>query len=313
MFASYCVLGSINMDLTAQVDRFPHPGETRKGSSFGTYPGGKGANQAVALGRLGAAVRMAGRLGDDVFGASYEETFDREGVDRSIVDKLPGVSTGVAVIEVDESGENHIVIVPGANGEMDREYIDAHIATIAAADYVLFQLEIPLETMIYALSLLKEGAARTILDPAPAPPEGLPPELLANVDLITPNESEAAALTGITVSDEETARRAGASLMEQGASRVIIKAGASGAYIVEAPRSDPAAATVRKVAGFSVEVADTTAAGDAFNGGLAFALGEGRSLDEAVRFGNAVGAAACTGFGAQSAMPTRAEAEALLR
>ena len=293
------------MDLVAQVDRFPKPGETRTGSTFGTYPGGKGANQAVALARLGADITMAGKIGDDVFGSSYQETFDQEGVNRSIVEVEKGLSTGVAVIEVDDSGENHIVIVPGANGKMDRAYVERNIETIASADYVLFQLEIPLDTITHTLSLLKDRKAMTILDPAPAPAQGLPSELLANVDFITPNESEAHSLTGVEVTDEASARKAGEALMKQGASRVIIKAGGSGAYIVDE-------AGVRKVEGFSVEVADTTAAGDAFNAGFAFALGEGSSLEDGVRHGNAVGAMACTGFGAQSAMPTSAEVEKLL-
>lgn len=306
MSALYCVVGSINMDLVAQVDRFPKPGETRTGSTFGTYPGGKGANQAVALARLGAEITMAGKIGDDVFGSSYQETFDTEGVNRSIVEVETGLSTGVAVIEVDDSGENHIVIVPGANGKMDREYIERNIETIAAADFILFQLEIPLDTITHTLSLLKERKGKTILDPAPAPVRGLPPELLANVDFITPNESEAYALTGVEVTDEATARKAGEALMQQGASRVIIKAGGSGAYIVDE-------GGVGKVEGFSVDVADTTAAGDAFNAGFAYSLGEGASLEEAVRHGNGVGAMACTGFGAQSAMPTARVVQKLLR
>lgn len=306
MSALYCVVGSINMDLVAQVDRFPKPGETRTGSTFGTYPGGKGANQAVALARLGAEITMAGKIGDDVFGSSYQETFDTEGVNRSIVEVETGLSTGVAVIEVDDSGENHIVIVPGANGKMDREYIERNIETIAAADFILFQLEIPLDTITHTLSLLKERKGKTILDPAPAPVRGLPPELLANVDFITPNESEAYALTGVEVTDEATARKAGEELMRQGASRVIIKAGGSGAYIVDE-------GGVRKVEGFSVDVADTTAAGDAFNAGFAYSLGEGASLEEAVRHGNGVGAMACTGFGAQSAMPTARVVQKLLK
>lgn len=305
MSARYCVVGSINMDLVAKVDRFPKPGETRTGTTFGTYPGGKGANQAVALGRLGAAVTMAGKIGGDVFGSSYQMTFDTEGVDRSIVEVVDRLSTGVAVIEVDESGENHIVIVPGANGEMDRSYIERNIEAIADADYTLFQLEIPLDTIQHTLSLLRKRKGTTILDPAPAPTESLPQELLSNVDLITPNESEAESLTGIAVKDERSAQKAGEELMRQGASRVIIKAGSAGAYVVDG-------GGVRTVAGFSVEVADTTAAGDSFNAGLAYALGEGASLEEAVRYGNAVGAMSCTGFGAQSAMPRAEAVEKLL-
>ena len=297
MNARYCVVGSVNMDLVAQVDQFPKPGETRTGSTFGTYPGGKGANQAVALARLGAEVTMAGKIGDDVFGRSYQDTFEHEGVDTSVLQTIPGVSTGVAVIEVDASGENHIVIVPGANGLVDRSYIDASLETIAGANYALFQLEIPLDTVIYALSRLREHSCTSILDPAPVPDGGLPDELLGYVDVLTPNESEAAALSGIRINSEPDARKAAEAIRARGASKVIIKMGSAGAYVADDEG-------VRAVPGFSVDAVDTTAAGDAFNAGFAYALGSGKSIEAAVRYGNAVGAAACTGFGAQSAMPT---------
>ncbi|MFW6251221.1 MAG: ribokinase [Alkalispirochaetaceae bacterium] len=306
MNARFTVVGSINMDLVAQVDSFPAPGETRTGKGFGTYPGGKGANQAVALARLGAKVTMAGKIGDDLFGSSYKETFNREGVDQRILTVESGVSTGVAVIEVDDEGENHIVIVPGANGMVDRDYIDRNIEAIAASDFVLFQLEIPLDTIEYTLGLLAKREVTTILDPAPAPSDPLPPELLKNVDLITPNESEAYALTGIKVTDEKSAAAAGASLKKQGAGRAIIKAGGAGAYLIEE-------SGVSRVGGFTVDVADTTAAGDAFNAGLAFALGNDKPMAEAIRYGNAVGALACTALGAQSAMPRIADLQSLLR
>lgn len=305
MSAKFAVVGSINMDLVAQVDRFPTPGETRTGKGFGTYPGGKGANQAVALARLGGSVMMAGKIGDDVFGSSYQEVFSREGVDQSILQVEEGVSTGVAVIEVDEGGENHIVIVPGANGRMDREYIDRNLDAISAADFVLFQLEIPLDTIQYALSRLADRDVKTILDPAPAPVEALPAAIMENVDLITPNESEAYALTGIRVTDEKSAAEAGKALREQGATEVVIKAGGAGAYLFSQGE-------VKKVEGFPVEVVDTTAAGDSFNAGLAFALGEGKPMTEAIRHANAVGALACTGLGAQSAMPRTEDLKGLL-
>ena len=301
----FCVLGSINMDLVASVDRFPKPGETRTGSGFGTYPGGKGANQAVALARLGAAVRMAGKIGDDVFGGSYSKTFDGEGIDTADVEVVPGTSTGVAVIEVDASGENHIVIVPGANGLVDRAYVDAHTERIAEAGIVLFQLETPFDTVSYAAEQVRSHGGITILDPAPAPPEGLSRKMLETATYLTPNEGEAKTLTGIEVTDTESAGSAAAKLRQQGAHTIIIKAGAHGAYIADE-------AGTRHVPGFRVDVADTTAAGDAFNAGLAYALGEGYRLDKAVRFANAVGAVSCTGLGAQSAMPSRASAENLL-
>ena len=303
--SSFCVIGSINMDLVAQVDRFPRPGETLSGSHFGTYPGGKGANQAVALARLGAPVSMLGKLGDDVFGDSYSRSFAAEGVGTGEIEVVPATSTGVAVIEVDAKGENHIVIVAGANGLVDPAYVDAHFAAVSRAGAALFQLEIPFETVIHAMRRAAEAGVQTILDPAPAPPEGLPPEMLAGADIITPNESAAETLTGIAVTDRQSAAEAGGKLREAGASSVIIKSGAAGAYVVDE-------AGTRLIPGFSVEVADTTAAGDAFNAGLASALGEGLSLDEAVRRANAVGAMACTGLGAQSAMPDRDAVERLL-
>lgn len=306
MSGGFAVVGSINMDLVTRVDRFPHAGETRIASGFGTYPGGKGANQAVALARLGADVGMIGKVGDDVYGTTYRETFDNEGVNHSRVQTVAGTSTGVAVIEVNESGENRIAIARGANAEVDRTYIDAVIDNIAAADFVLFQLEIPLETIRYALTLLRDRPCTTILDPAPAPnDDGFLRDIIADVDVLTPNEHEIEALTGITVTDASSAEAAAHKLMRHGVGRVIVKMGGAGACVVDQ-------AGTRMIEGFSVDVADTTAAGDAFNAGFAYALGTGRSVDEAVRFGNAVGAVACTGFGAQSALPTRDDVERVL-
>lgn len=305
MTPAFCVVGSINMDLVTQVDRFPRPGETRTGTKFGTYPGGKGANQAVALARLGGNTRMAGKIGDDVFGADYMATFRDEGIDTSIVETVGGTSTGVAVIEVDSGGENHIIIVPGANGLVDGSYIDANVEQIVEAGYILFQLETPFETVAYAMRQASSRGCRTILDPAPAPPHGLSQDMLSQVDYLTPNESEAEALTGIAVADLDSAAAAGNELRTRTAAGIVIKAGGHGAYIID----DDGA---RHVSGYSVDIADTTAAGDAFNAGLAFALGHGRSLDDAVGFANAVGAMSCTGFGAQSAMPTYSAAEGLI-
>ncbi|MFP4612571.1 MAG: ribokinase [Spirochaetaceae bacterium] len=304
MAPAFCVIGSINMDLVARVDRFPRPGETRTGAGFGTFPGGKGANQAVALARLDADVRMFGKLGDDVFGQSYLETFRREAVDTADVEVVPRTSTGVAVIEVESAGENTIVIVPGANGLVDSAYIDAHLEQIATAQYALFQLEIPFDTVEHAMEAFRRRGGATILDPAPAPPSGLSGRMLRGATYLTPNENEARELTGITVADIESADAAARILRDRGAETVVIKAGAHGAYVTDDRGT-------RTVPGFSVKVADTTAAGDAFNAGLAYGLGEGRTVDEAVRFANAVGALTCTEIGAQSAMPSRADAAEL--
>jgi len=306
MAAKFCVIGSINMDLVAGVDQFPQPGESRIGHSFGTYPGGKGANQATALARLGAAVMMAGRVGKDTFGEEYLASFREEGVDLSLIQVHEDAATGVAVIEVDAKGENHIVVVPGANMTLDESYIQSNSAAITEADYCLFQLEIPAEATRAGMALARRAGKRTILDPAPAPREPIPREILSQADYVTPNETEAQFITGIEVSDAASAERAARALQEQGAGTVIIKAGAQGAYVIDD-------SGVRHVEGFSVKAVDTTAAGDAFNAGLAYSLGEGNDLEEAVRYANAVGALACTKLGAQSALPRREEVASLLR
>lgn len=289
----FAVIGSINMDLVCRVDRFPHPGETRSGTEFGTFPGGKGANQAVALARLGGSVVMVGKLGSDVFGRRYREIFDAEGVSVEGVATEDG-SNGVAVIQVNEEGENTIVVVPGANGEVSPEYVENSRGTFAEASYALFQLEIPLETVERSLAICKENGTTTILDPAPA--TELSNTLLGSVDIITPNAGEAEILTGIPVSDEASARDAAGALRERGVGTVVLKAGADGAYVATGDG-------FHHVPGFSVDVKDTTAAGDAFNAGLAFALNRGDSLTEASRFACAVGALSTTAVGAQSAMP----------
>ncbi|NBC30570.1 MAG: ribokinase [Spirochaetes bacterium] len=306
MAAQFCVIGSINMDLVAGVDHFPRPGESRIGHSFGTYPGGKGANQATALARLGAAVMMAGRVGKDTFGEDYLESFRKEGVDLSLVQVDANAATGVAVIEVDDTGENHIVVVPGANMTLGESYVNENATAIAKADICLFQLEVPAEANRAGMALARKAGRTTILDPAPAPREAIPEKILSQADYVTPNETEAQFITGVEVSNAASAERAARALQKQGARVVIIKAGAHGAYIADDNG-------VRHVEGFSVKAVDTTAAGDAFNAGLAYALGTGKPLYDAVRYANAVGALACTRLGAQSALPRREEVESLLR
>jgi ribokinase len=290
------------MDLVSRIDQFPAPGETRTGREFGSFPGGKGANQAVALARLGGGVLMVGKVGNDVFGKRYREIFAGEGVSTDAVATEEG-SNGVAVIQVNDEGENSIIVVPGANGAVTAEYVRGVRDTFSDARYFLFQLEIPLETVEASLALCKESDGTTIFDPAPA--VELPDSLLQNVDIITPNESEARLLTGTEVRDEESARRAGEALLSRGVGAVVLKAGARGAYVITNDRFD-------HVQGFKVDVKDTTAAGDAFNAGLAFALGRGDSLVDATRFASAVGALSTTAVGAQSAMPDLAAAERLL-
>lgn len=302
--ADIVVLGSLNIDLVARVPRFPAAGETLTGSDFKTVPGGKGANQAVAAARLGTRVAMVGRVGDDVFGGSLREGMQRDGVDITHVEVTPGVSTGTALIHVDDRAENTIVIIPGANGKLTPDDVDRLSGVIAGTKVLMLQLEVPLETVVRAAETAKKAGVTVILDPAPA--RELPAELLELVDIITPNETEASILTGRTVSDARTAKLAAVDLLRTGVGTVLVKLGARGALLAAGNTFEP-------MDGFAVQAVDTTAAGDAFGGGLATALVEGRSLQEAVVFANAVGALATTRFGAQTSMPTRQEVEEFLR
>lgn len=322
-----CVIGSINMDLVVRVERFPSPGETLPGESFATYPGGKGANQAVAAARLGADVLMVGKVGGDLYGNRYLEVLRSEGVHAEAVAVERGSSTGVALIEVDRSSENRIVIVPGANAFVTPAYLESIDTLIDACDLFLLQLEIPLSTVVAACDRLRASGKTIILDPAPAAP--LPDSLLASIDLLTPNEHELAALSGVGEGGEEAIAEGVRRLTARGARTVVVKAGRAGAYIAGAddrrdsglaegagrapsdvgpdrPASDGVRGPLLRVPGYEVPVVDTTAAGDSFNAGLACALAEGYALRDAVAFANAVGALATTGMGAQGAMPTRA-------
>ena len=299
-----CVIGSINMDLVARVDRFPNPGETVVGESFGTYPGGKGANQAVAAARLGADVLMIGRLGDDLYGSRYLEVFKREGVRTDGVAVEGESSTGVAVIEVDRSSENHIVIIPGANATMTPEAIESLWPLMDDCDIFLLQLEIPLRSVEAACALLRAKGKTLILDPAPA--ASLSSTILRTVDYLTPNEHELASLSGVRATDSDAICDGIRVLRKRGASTVIVKAGRTGAYLGDSEG-------IAHLAGYEVSVVDTTAAGDSFNAGFAYALAEGRGVREAIGFANAVGALSTTGMGAQAAMPTRAAVQSFVR
>ncbi|MGB9753715.1 ribokinase [Roseiflexus castenholzii] len=295
------VFGSINMDLVVRTPRLPAPGETLTGHSFFTAPGGKGANQAVACARLGAPTRMVGRVGDDLFGEQLRHSLRSFGVQDDGVLTTPGPS-GVALIAVDDAAENTIVIVPGANGAVGSEDMPRLERALDGARALLLQLETPLATVAAAARAGRARGATVILDPAPALP--LPDELYALADILTPNESEATTLTGIPVHDEQSAAAAARALLARGARTVIIKLGARGALAADANG-------VRFWPAFTVTAVDTVAAGDAFNGGLAVALSEGRPFEEAIRWGLAAGALSVTKHGAQPSMPDRAELLAL--
>lgn len=297
---SIVVFGSINMDLVARTPRLPAPGETLTGRVFQTHPGGKGANQAVACARLGAPTYMVGRVGGDVFGGILKTELKAAGVDETLVAVDSEVSSGVAIIAVDDAAENTIIVIPGANGNIGTDDLSRLEGALVNAKLLLLQLEVPLEMVVAAAKMAQEKGVAVILDPAPA--QELPEEIYSFVDIITPNETEAAFLVGFPVEEQKDAAHAARELLDRGCRHAIIKMGGQGAYAA-------ALAGGRFFPAIPVTAVDTVAAGDAFNGALAVALSEGKSFEEAVKWGVAGGAYAVTQEGAQPAMPNR---EALL-
>ena len=295
----------MNVDLVSRVPRFLLPGETLQGLDFHVYPGGKGGNQAVAAARLTSGVVMLGKLGDDANSQLYRQVFRDNGIISDCVETHAGINTGTAVIEVDTStGDNRIVYIPGANSFVDRAQVDRHWERLTRCDIFLLQLEIPMDTVRYAIDRLRRAGKTVILDPAPA--VALPVGLLGQCDVVTPNEVELALLTGLPAGTPEQMLAAGRQLLKSGVKNVVIKAGRQGAYLVNQEME-------RLFPGFAVKAVDTTAAGDSFNAGLAAALAQGRTLPEAVPYANAVGALSTTAAGAQGAMPTRAQTEDFLK
>ena len=297
------VLGGINMDLIGTAPRLPAPGETVMGSHFYTAPGGKGANQAVAAARMGARVRMIGRVGDDVFGPPMLDDLRGYGIDTRGVAIDPDHASGIALILLDERRQNHITAIYGANMQCGDQELAAAKKALDGADALMFQLETPYEVSLKAANLAKEMGAAVIWDPAP--PLGLPPEAFDALDVVTPNQTEAEALTGIPVTDVPSARAAAEALLAAGASTAVVKLGELGAYYA----TESGGGSVQS---YDVDASDTVAAGDAFGGAFAVALAEGKTIHEAVRYGTAAGALAVTRPGAQESMPTRAEVEALM-
>lgn len=298
------VFGSINIDLVTRTPRLLQPGETLLGSDFFTTPGGKGANQAVAIARLGVPTRMIGRVGGDAFGQELLVALQAAGVITEGVQIDPSTHSGVAVITVADSGENQIIGVFGANGKLDETDVKRLTARLPDAQVLLLQLEIPVSVVEAAAQAAHQAGVRVILDPAPVPTEPIT-HLYPLVDILVPNEVEAGQLVGFSVHSPETAAEAATIFQQQGASTVIVKLGAQGVFC----------ATPNEtffVPAFSVEAIDTVAAGDAFAGGLTAALVEGLPLRQAVVWGSAAGALATTKVGAQSAMCDRATFEAFL-
>jgi len=300
--AQIAVVGSLNMDLIVRSPRIPRPGETILGGTFHTAPGGKGANQAVAAARLGGTVAMVGRVGSDAFGDQLLGSLAADGVDAAHVAR-DSAATGIALITVDDAGQNSIVVASGANAHLSPADVDGAASAIAAAGVLLLQLESPPETALRAAELARAHGATVVLNPAPA--RALPDALLKLVDVLVPNESETSLLTGLPVGDVAQAEAAAEALLRLGVGAVILTLGARGALLAHA-------GGVEAVPPFPVTPLDTTAAGDAFLGALAVALAEGRPLAEAARWGNAAGALATTRLGAQPSLPTRQEIEDLV-
>ncbi|MGE5648081.1 MAG: ribokinase [Acidobacteriota bacterium] len=303
------VIGSLNMDFVVRVERLPAPGETVLGGNFQMIPGGKGANQACAAGKLAGPrvkVRMAGRVGYDLFADHLKASLAAAGVDVSAVCGTQAQPTGVALIWVDAAGQNSIVVASGANHEFRAAEVEGLRSAVRGARAVLFQLETPLDAVAAALALARSEGAQTVLDPAPA--QALSREMLSLVDILTPNESEALILLGrpparVAVEDAPALARA---LRELGAKTVVLKMGDQGAYF------DDGTTAVHQPA-FRVEVKDSTAAGDVFNAGFAVGLTEGMPVAEALRFASAAAAISVTRPGAQASVPARREVAEFLR
>lgn len=289
------VIGSLNMDLVVRTAHMPAPGETVRGTDFATIPGGKGANQAAAIALLGASVAMVGHVGDDAFGPRLLDNMVAQGVATEHITAIPNVATGSAMIVVDEQGQNSIVIAAGANGQVQPRDIDAALPLLAQSRFLVLQLEIPLETVRYAIVRGHELGLEIVLNPAPAAP--LPRDLLEQVTYLVPNETELQALAGGSTADIPSIIAAARSLQIDGAPTVIVTLGAQGALAITPEGTFQVPAP-------QVQVVDTTAAGDALIGGLLAGLSQERSLPEAVRYACCAGSLAVTKFGAQTSLPT---------
>ena len=304
MSKNIVVIGSSNTDMIIKTARIPRPGETVLGGDFSIAPGGKGANQAVSAARAGGQVIFIARVGEDMFGEKAVDGFIGDTINIDYIIKDTNAPSGVALIFVDEQGENSIAVASGANAHVSPADVHAAQDIIASAGIVLMQLEIPIETVETAAELASSNGVEVILNPAPAQPLG--DDLLKNVSILTPNETEAELLTGIKVEEEEGAANAASELIAKGVKTVLITLGARGVYVA-APEYKGI------IPAYSVDtIVDTTAAGDVFNGVLAVSLAENKTLPEAVRFSNAAAALSVTKLGAQTSAPYRHEIESFM-
>ncbi len=292
------VVGSMNMDMVVKTSHIPQPGETVLGGSFFMNPGGKGANQAVAVARLGGDVTFIGKIGDDIFGKQSSQLFDEEGVDTNGILSDYNSPSGIALITVDETGENSIVVAPGANAHLEPEDVEKVLGKYPDAKILLIQLEIPMRTVEFSARHARERGIQVILNPAPA--NELVPSLFHLVDIITPNVNEAEVLSGIRITDIPSAKQAAESIHRQGVKHVIVTLGKDGAALLDD-------GVFYHIPAPEVETVDSTAAGDVFNGALAVAVAEGKVLTDATSFACRAASIAVTKMGAQSSIPFRNE------
>ncbi len=296
------VVGSLNMDFVVAVKHMPRGGETISGKSLNLVGGGKGANQAYAAGKCGADIAMIGAIGDDSYGSVLVENLKAAGVDVSGVETIPNTSTGTAFINVSEDAENSIVIVAGANGLVDRALVDRHMDLIDECDIVVMQLEIPMDTVEYVAKEAKKRGKMVILDPAPAP-DFLPDSLVAQLDILKPNETELGKLSGYPTDTLEQVFSAARKMMEEKGVKTIIATRGSHGSVAITPDE------IIEVAGQKVKAVDTTAAGDSYTAALATKLAQGASMREAMEFAGRFAGVVTTRVGAQSSIPTLEEVE----
>lgn len=292
------VLGSCNTDMVIKSSRLPIPGETILGGTFLMNPGGKGANQAVAAARLGGNVTFVTKTGNDLFGRQSIELYNDENINTDYICSDPDLPSGVALITVDENGENCIVVASGANGTLCPADIKEAEKEITSASILLMQLEIPIETVIYAAKKAREHDVKVILNPAPA--QSLSNELLQHIYMLIPNETEAEIISGIKVTDLDSAKKAADIICSKGVDKVVITMGSMGALLKDGDQ-------YHQISGRKVNAVDTTAAGDTFCGAISVALSEGKSLTDAIVFANQSAAITVTRMGAQASIPTRRE------
>lgn len=304
--AKIITVGSVNMDLVLRSKRSPIPGETIKAENFYTNPGGKGANQAVAIAKLGGESILLARTGDDGYGGELKAALKKYGVDTRCVKETENCCSGIAVITVTDDGENSIIIAGGANDKLCPQDVDDIEDQIESADAVMMQLEVPIETIKRAIELAKKHNKLTVLDPTPVPISGLPDELF-EVDIFSPNKSETESITGIAIKNDDDIKKACDYLLAKGVKQVVMKLGEKGALIVNS------SGEIRRIEACKVKAVDTTAAGDCFTAAMTLRYVETGSMEKAVQFACAAGALTVTAKGAQQSIPYLKDVEKFLK